>query len=134
MRPFLVRIFRASSATTVSTVKSTFIDSGIDPARKNEAGLSAETTRVKRTLRVLVSAVTVDRLPVVEHGLGEGLSTGGGSEVGVETERLGDGQIRYSQLNPRTRQTSNSPFMVYMGVPGRCSAENTCPRRTLRHE
>ena len=94
MRPFLVRIFRASSATTVSTVHMTEIDSRIDPASWNEAGRPAETRRFKRTLRVLVSAVTVDRLPVVENGLGEGLSTGGGSEVGVETERLGDGQVR----------------------------------------
>lgn len=40
-----------------------------------------------------VGGVTVQRLPVVEDGLGEGLSTSGGSEIGVETERLGDGQV-----------------------------------------
>jgi hypothetical protein len=30
---------------------------------------------------------------VVEDGLGEGLSTGGGTEGSVETERLGDGEV-----------------------------------------
>lgn len=32
-------------------------------------------------------------LPVVEHHLGEGLTRGGGAEVGVETERLLDGKV-----------------------------------------
>jgi hypothetical protein len=29
------------------------------------------------------------------HSLGEGLSTGSLSEIGVETERLGNGQVSY---------------------------------------
>jgi hypothetical protein len=31
--------------------------------------------------------------PVIEHGLGEGLATGGGAEIGGETEGLVDGQV-----------------------------------------
>lgn len=32
---------------------------------------------------------------MVEDGLGEGLATGGLSKVGVEAERLGDGEVGY---------------------------------------
>lgn len=42
-------------------------------------------------LGVLVGGVTVKRSPMVEDSLGEGLSTGSLSQVGVETEGLGDG-------------------------------------------
>lgn len=44
-------------------------------------------------LAVLVGGVTVKGRPVVKDGLGEGLSTGSLSQVGVEAERLGDGQV-----------------------------------------
>lgn len=38
-------------------------------------------------------ATTGQNLPVVKHQLWEGLATGGGTEIGVESERLGDGQV-----------------------------------------
>ena len=73
---------------------------------------------------------------MVEDGLGEGLSTGGGSQVGVETERLGDGQVGWKSVSDTQNRAGNSslPFIVYIGVPGLCSAEKTWPRRTLRQE
>lgn len=48
-------------------------------------------------LAVLVGSVTRQERPVVKDGLREGLSTSGGSEIGVETERLGNGQVGYGQ-------------------------------------
>ena len=38
---------------------------------------------------------TAHDLPVVEQHGGESLARGGGTEIGVETERLGDGQVSY---------------------------------------
>ena len=59
------------------------------------------------------------------HGLGEGLSTGSLSEIGVESERLGDGEVGWLLVQLNRLIDVYSPFMVYMGVPGRCSAEMT---------
>lgn len=44
-------------------------------------------------LGVLLDGGTVHQRPVIEDGLGEGLTTGGGSEIGVETEGFGNGQV-----------------------------------------
>jgi len=58
------------------------------------------------------------------YSLGEGLSTGSLSEIGVETEGLGDGEVGWLLARFRQRR-EDPPFMVYIGVPGRCSAEMT---------
>lgn len=77
---------------------------------------------------------------MVKDGLGEGLSTGSLPQVGVETERLGNGQVRLcgSVRGGQRRQGTRLDFCyslrVYMGVPIRCSAEKTCPRRTFIHD
>lgn len=59
------------------------------------------------------------------HSLGEGLSTGSLSEIGVESEGLGDGEVGWLLVQLNKLIDVYSPFMVYMGVPGRCSAEMT---------
>lgn len=59
------------------------------------------------------------------YSLGEGLSTGSLSEIGVESERLGDGEVGWLLVQLNRLIDVYSPFMVYMGVPGRCSAEMT---------
>lgn len=55
-----------------------------------EAKFPPHTTATPPTSQL--SILTEER-PVVEDGLGEGLATGGGTEVGVEAERLGDGEV-----------------------------------------
>lgn len=53
-------------------------------------------------LRAGVSWVTGEDLPVIEHALRECLSTGVGSQIGGETERLVDGQISLDDEHGRT--------------------------------
>jgi len=70
----------------------------------------------------------------VTYSLGERLATSGLTQCGIETERLRDRQVGYEghQYGNRGSTGGHAPFMVYIGVPTRCSAKNTWPRRTLR--
>lgn len=71
-----------------------------------------------------VSGITVQWCPMVEdlynqlkyemknnetYSLGEGLSTGSLSEIGVETERLGDGEVGWLLAQFRRREAKRKP-------------------------
>jgi hypothetical protein len=84
-------------------------------------------------------------LPVVEHHLGEGLSSGSLTEESSESEGLGDGHVRLDGAGggrrssvldgeESTNRVEDGIETHYMGVPGLCSSEKTCPRFLLRVE
>lgn len=84
MSPFLVRIFWASSLTLVVlsvTSPSVLVSQDRYSGKKRRA----------------------QQGPVIENGLGERLSTGRGTQIGVETEGLRDGEVRLHGVHGGTR-------------------------------
>lgn len=77
-------------------------------------------------LRVRVEWILVDRLPVVENALGEGLPGGQRAQMSCES---------YDQPShlPNDSATGRWALQSMRGVPGICSSPITTPLREFKH-